>query len=165
MKKSFIIFLCTAFLMAALAGCAPAVPKESAPASTPAVTKTAPPAPSQPPAPDFSGTSFTGNWIVSKVTASDGTPASENEIKQIGADFTLEILKDGIYFVYNAKGKVLGQGKYVVEKDAMTMTAGDKTTVYKILDGNTMQSAAVDGSITTMSKNKAQPEDAEDDGD
>lgn len=116
--------------------------------ATPDATPTGTPAPT--PAPDFSGTDFSGTWYVAEIIDSVGQKIDENEIQSLGGDFTLEMLNDGVYFVYDEKGAVLGQGEYSIMQNQLTLTAADAETFYEIQDEDTLCCTSSDGSITVM---------------
>jgi len=160
-KKCLALLLALLISAALFAACSDNEPAETAP---PSETPSASPSPSEPPPPDFSETDFTGNWVVSKLTDSEGAEVGESERKELKADFTMELLKDGLYFVYDTDSKVLGQGSYSVVLNKLTLTAGDKETVYEIKDKDTLVITAEDGSVTTMSRygSEEEPADTED---
>ncbi len=108
--------------------------------------------PSPTPPPDFSNTDFTGRWNVTGVIAPDGNPLNESEFSQLDTDFYVEILKDGVYLVYDIDGQVLGQGKYSVSTNILTLSAGGMETVYVILDENTLHCLSADDSVTVMTR-------------
>jgi hypothetical protein len=84
-----------------------------------------------------------------------GKPLDAGEMQLMGAGITLELLNNGVYFVYGTDGTVLGQGQYSVAGGVLTCTAGEEQTVYQIVDENTLRSVSADNSVTIMSK---QPE-------
>lgn len=102
--------------------------------------------------PDFSGADFTGTWGVSQVLDSLGAPVSQDKLKAIGADYTIELLDGGLYIICDAQGKVIGQGNYSVVQDRLVFSAGGGETVYTISDENTIQCEASDGSVTIMTR-------------
>lgn len=102
---------------------------------------------------DFTGTDFSGHWAVSQAFDSEGAEVSADKLAELG--FTLELLPDGTYFVYDAKGVVLGLGSYKVEKDIMILEATDVQTIYTVTDANTMRGATADGCVTVLTR---QPE-------
>lgn len=104
---------------------------------------------------DFSGVDFSGKWCVSEIHFPGGKPLSSSELQLMEANFTLELLGGGVYFVYGADGAVLGQGQYSVSGSVLTCTAGEEQTEYQILDENTLRTVSEDKSATVMSR---QPE-------
>lgn len=102
--------------------------------------------------PDYSGVDITGVWGVSQVLDSSGAPVSEDKLKALGADYTIELLEGGMYIICSADGNEIGQGEYSVLKDALTFSAGGGATVYTIKDENTIQCTAEDGSVTIMTR-------------
>ena len=99
--------------------------------------------------PDFTNTDFSGHWAVSQVFDSAGEAVSAERLTELGC-FTLELLTDGTYFVYDTAGAVLGQGRYSVEKDVMTLEAGGVQTIYTVTDQDTLRGATADGSVTIL---------------
>jgi hypothetical protein len=106
--------------------------------------------------PDYTNTDFSGHWAVSQVFDSAGEAVSSDRLAELGG-FTLELLMDGTYFVYDASGAVLGQGRYTVQKDVMTLEAGGVQTIYTVTDQDTLSGATSDGSVTILTR---QPEPA-----
>lgn len=104
---------------------------------------------------DFSVTDFSGKWCVSEMRFPGGKPLDASEMQLMGSGITLELLDNGVYFVYGPDGAALGQGQYSVAGGVLTCTAGEQQTVYQIVDENTLRSVSDDNSVTVMSK---QPE-------
>lgn len=104
---------------------------------------------------DYTNTDFSGHWAVTAVYDQAGNAISSDKISELGS-FTLELLTDGTYFVYDASGAVLGQGSYLVNKDVMTLSAGGVQTLYTVMDKDTLRGAAADGSVTVLVR---QPEE------
>ena len=148
MKQVFFIILALIALTVTV-GCSDKSLPES-PAPTPVAESAPTPVPT--PVPDFSGTDFSGDWVVAEVLDSSGAPVAGEVLASLNADFMLELLTDGVYFVYDAAGAVLGQGSYVVEKNLLTLTAGEAHTVYTIVDADTLHCVAGDDSITVMTR-------------
>lgn len=117
-------------------------------------TETTPPVSqaSQTAPPDFSGMDLTGVWGVSQVLDSLGVPAGEDRLKEIGANYTIELLGGGMYIICDAEGKEIGQGEYSVTQDRLIFSASGGETVYTIRDENTIQCTANDGSVTVMTR-------------
>ncbi|NLT98653.1 MAG: hypothetical protein GXW96_10985 [Christensenellaceae bacterium] len=111
--------------------------------------------PSAPPSAeaDYTGTDFSGHWAVSQAFDSEGAEVSADRLAELG--FMLELLPDGTYFVYDAKGEVLGPGSYKVEKDIMILEAKGVQTIYTVIDANTLRGATADGCVTILTR---QPE-------
>lgn len=105
---------------------------------------------------DFTGTDFSGHWAISQAFDSEGAEVSAAKLAELGG-FTLELLPDGAYFVYDAAGAVLGQGSYTVEKDIMILEAKGVQTIYTAMDANTLRGATADGCVTVLTR---QPEPA-----
>lgn len=118
--------------------------------------------PSPTPPPDFSQTDFRGDWHVTGVIKPDGTYLSESEFAQLDTDFYVEITKDGVYFVYDGNGQVLGQGEYSISMNILTLSAGGMQTVYVIIDENTLHCLSADDSITVMTRSQSIPDDYND---
>jgi|GEM_PF-3270456 len=154
MRKTIAIVL-SLILAAAFSGCDQQKEGSTSQATTPAPSATT--------EPDFSDTDFSGHWAVSAVYDSAGDTVSESKMKSLGG-FTLELLTDGTYFVYDESGAVLGQGSYTVNKNVMALSAGGVQTIYTVMDKDTLRGAATDGSVTVLTR---QPEEtpAIDDGD
>lgn len=163
MKKAILMILALC-LLAVSAGCGDNLPAENpvqttAPAITPAPTTT----------PDYGHVDFSGHWAVSEVYDSVGSPVTGSAFEALETGFELELLKDGVYFVYDGAGVVLGQGSYAVSGDVLTLTAGGAQTVYTVADENTLRTTAQDGSVTVMTrlpeeapKDSETPDDEED---
>lgn len=105
---------------------------------------------------DFTDTDFSGHWAISQVFDSQGAEVSADKLAKLEG-FTLELLPDGTYFVYDEEGIVLGPGRYKVEKDNLILEAKDVQTIYTVADVNTLRGATVDGCITVLTR---QPEPA-----
>ena len=142
MKKLMIAVM---ILAALLTGCARnnAPDNGDLPATDPGGTETVP---------DYSQSDFSGTWSVADVIGPDGKSLSDEEFARLSADFTLELLPGGAYFVYDSSGVVMGQGTYEVELNMLTCRAGDQETVYLIIDENTLHCTAADNSITIMQR-------------
>ena len=109
---------------------------------------------------DFTGTDFSGHWAVSQAFDSEGAEVSADKLAAL--NFTLELLPDGTYFVYDAEGKVLGPGSYKVEKDIIILEAKGVQTIYTIADANTLRGATADGCVTVLIRQPEQePEEQE----
>ena len=147
MKRSRAILLVLVVLTALLAACTDGgTPDTSAtPKATPTITST-------PTVPDYSGVDFSGIWAVSALYDSSGATVAEDKLAEAGADFSLELLDGGTYFLYDADGKPLGQGQYSVELEEMILTAGGQKTTYDIEDADTLRCTAQDGSVTVMKR-------------
>lgn len=143
MKRCCTILLVLVIAAALFSGCA----DNNTPDATPPVSQSSETAP-----PDFSGTDFTGVWGVSQVLDSLGAPAGEDKLKEIGADYTLELLSGGMYIICDAEGREIGQGEYGVTQDRLIFSAAGGETVYTIRDENTIQCTADDGSVTVMTR-------------
>jgi hypothetical protein len=143
MKRCCMVLLAVVMVTALFAACA----KNETPEVTPSEPQTSEPAP-----PDFSGIDFTGVWSISQVLDSLGVPVSEDKLKDIGADYTIELLDGGMYIIYSAEGKEVGQGEYSVAQDKLIFRAGGGETVYTIQDDNTIMCTAQDGSVTVMTR-------------
>lgn len=154
----------------------PAAAPAATPVKTPEATPTPTPAPT--PAPDFSETDFTGRWRVSEVIDSEGQTVRESEMQSLNIGFMLELLENGIYFVYEEDGDILGQGEYSITRNQLTLTASDQETVYEIRDQDTLWCESADKSVTVMTRvvddntetdnepdNEPDGEDGEDDSD
>jgi len=135
----------------------------AAAAPTGAPTKTPAPTPTPTPPPDFSGTDLSGVWVVSAVIDSMGETVSETQLQALGADFSMELLAGGSYFVYDEVGAALGQGTYEVELNVLTLTAAGATTIYEIQDEGTLHCTNADQSITVMNKRVEAVDDENDD--
>lgn len=153
MKRAFLMILALC-LLAALAGCGSKAPDNS-PAQTTNPVSSDTPANST--APDFGSADFSGHWAVSEVYDSAGEQVTGPAFDALDTGFMLELLTDGVYFVYDDAGAVLGQGTYAVNGDLLTLTAGSAQTVYTITDVDTLRATAPDSSVTVMSR---QPEEA-----
>jgi hypothetical protein len=121
--------------------------------------------PNAPGSSPLSEADMAGSWYVSQVLAPDGTPATSEEMERLGAGFTLELLKDGIYFIYDATGKALGQGQYSISSGTLTCTVGEMELVYTIVDPATLRGRAVDGSVTILARKPEEPSVGEPEGD
>lgn len=105
--------------------------------------------------PDFSGVDFAGVWGISQVLDSFGNTVSEDKLREVGADYTIELLAGGMYIISSAEGKEIGQGQYSISNDRLTFSASGGETVYTIRDENTIQCTAEDGSVTIMTRRSA----------
>jgi hypothetical protein len=143
MKRCCVILLVLVITIALFSACA----NNETPEATPSETQTPEPTPR-----DFSGVDLTGVWSVSQVLDSLGVPVGEYRLKEIGADYTIELLDGGMYIICDAEGKEIGQGEYGVVQDRLTFSAGGGETVYAIQDENTIQCTADDGSVTVMTR-------------
>jgi len=147
MKRSRAILLVLVVLTALLAACTDnGEPETTAtPLSTPIKTPT-------PTVPDYAGVDFSGIWTVTALYDSAGTAMGEDKLAEAGADFSLEMLDGGTYFLYDVEGTPIGQGEYSVEQDELILTAGGEQTIYTIEDENTLRCTAQDGSATVMTR-------------
>ena len=147
MKRGRAILLVLVVLTAQLAACTDkGTPEASAiPQNTPTMTPTST-------VPDYSGVDFSGIWTVAALYDSAGTAVDEDKLAEAGANFSLELLDGGTYFLYDADGKPIGQGQYSVEHDELVLTAGSQQTSYIIEDENTLRCTAQDGSATVMKR-------------
>ncbi len=162
--KRYLIILVAALVLVLSACSGAGEVLETLPTDSPAIAEATPeqtPTPTTPP--DYAGIDFSGSWYVDQLIDSNGDTVSQGEMQGLGSDFTLELLPEGTYFVYNAKDAVLGQGIYTVAQNLLTLTAGESQTVYEIQDENTLQSKQADNSVTVMKRVMADP--AEDDPD
>lgn len=150
MKRCCVILLVLVVLTALLAACTNEDTPVATPAQTPGGSATSTPVPTTPP--DFSVADFTGTWAVSKLIDSNGEPMNQEQISQYGADFTLELSNNGVYFLYDAQGALMGQGQFSVAQGELTLTAGGQQTVYAIQDTYTLRCTAADGSVTVMAR-------------
>ncbi len=158
MKKSVSLLL--ALLVLFLSACG------SRPAPSGAISEapiSGEPAPTATPTPDFSGTDFSGRWYVDQIIDSNGVPVSDAEKQNLGGDFTIELLPTGAYFVYGGDGKAMGQGAYSVSSNALTLTAQGQSTVYEIVDADTLRIVEPDASITVMKREATEPADVDGD--
>ena len=153
--KRHLLILSLIVLIAILAACQDSIKADSQTAS-------AMNAPTETPAPVYSETDFLGQWYVSAILDAKGNPLKDSDLQQIDSDFTLELLEDGVYFVYDAEGSVLGQGKFSVADNTLTCSAGGKTTIYLIAE-NTLTCVSEDGSTTVMSRREIYGADDEED--
>lgn len=158
MKKYYLFFLMAFVLALSACGNGPDAASVETPAAPPS------PAPTATPTPDFSGTDLTGRWRVLEVVDSNGFSVGEAQKQALGADFTLELLPGGVYFVYAADGRALGQGAYSVTLNSLTLTAQGSETVYEIIDAQTLRIAEPDGSITVMKREAEEADEIIDDG-
>ena len=104
------------------------------------------------PVPEYAIADVTGTWCVGTILDSEGTPLSETKMQQMGAGFSLELLEDGNYFVYDADGVVMGQGTYAVDKNELILSAAEAETRYVIDDENTLSITSADDSVTMMTR-------------
>lgn len=118
--------------------------------NTPAATPTPAETPAPTPTPDFSGTDFSGRWQVAEIIDSNGAAVDEAKKQELDAGFTLELLPDGTYFVYDESGMALGQGEYGVTLNEMVLRAEDEQTAYEIVDSDTLRITQPDASVTVM---------------
>ena len=145
MKKYWIILLVLAVLVLT-AACA-----DNSGTETTGITESGAAA-TPTPEPDFSDTDFSGTWCVTEVLDSNGTSVTDSELEQLGADFSLELAGDGVYFVYDSGGTVLGQGVYSVSSDVLSLTADSEVSEYQIQDADTISATAEDGSVTVLTR-------------
>lgn len=110
-------------------------------------------------------TDVTGRWYVSEVLAPDGTPATAEEMAQLGAGYTLELLEGGVYLLYGDDGGALGQGQYSVSSGKVICAVGETEIVFDIEQSGTLRSRAEDGSVTVLSRKPEEAPDAPDDSD
>lgn len=108
--------------------------------------------PSPTPPPDFSHIDFTGIWKVTSVIKPDGDILSELEFVKLDTDFYLELIKDGVYFLYGQDGGLIGQGEYSVSYNILTLSANGVQTLYTVIDENTLNCLSADDSITIMTR-------------
>jgi|GEM_PF-2443469 len=148
MKKYVVLFLAALALI--FSACSNGEGKAVSPTAAPQQSEA--PSPTATPGPDFSGTDFSGRWYVYDLIDSNGMPATDAEKQNLGAGFTLELLPNGTYFVYDQDSKVLGQGTYSVALNQLILTANDAETEYEILDADTIRVTQPDTSITVMKR-------------
>ncbi|MGE5494494.1 MAG: hypothetical protein ACM3S4_04230 [Burkholderiales bacterium] len=110
-------------------------------------------------------TDVTGRWYVSEVIAPDGTPATAEEMAQLGAGYTLELLQGGVYLLYGDDGSALGQGQYSVSSGKVICTVGETEIVFDIEQSGTLRSRAEDGSVTVLSRKPEETPEAPDGSD
>lgn len=147
MKKSRAILLVLVMMLTALlAACTKNAPP---PEQT---SGTAVPAQPTPTPISYLAADFKGKWAVSALYDSTGEALTTDEIAQAGADFTLELLDSGCYFLYDAQGVPIGQGNFSVTQMGLTFSANGAQTVYAIEDANTLRCEAEDGSVTVMTR-------------
>jgi hypothetical protein len=149
MKQSRAILLVLVVLTALLGACSGGGAASGS--STPSMTPT--------PAPDYSTVDFSGTWTVAALYDSSGVAVDQAKLAEAGANFSLEFLSGGDYFLYDADGKVIGQGKYSVNLDQMTLTAAGQQTLYLIVDADTLRCTAQDGCVTVMKRSADEEED------
>lgn len=125
-------------------------PLEDTSAKTPEPTPTPTPVPTT--VPDFADVDFTGKWHVTQIIDSNGEIVSESEMQALNSGFILELLKDGVYFVYDKDGEILGQGNYTVELNQLTLTAAEQQTMYEVRDKDTLWCESPDKSVTVMTR-------------
>lgn len=127
---------------------------EQAPAdasiNTPELTPTSTPVPTT--VPDFADVDFTGKWHVTQIIDSNGETVSESQIESLNPGFILELLKNGVYFVYDKDNEILGQGDYVIQLNQLTLTAAEQQTVYEVHDEDTLWCESPDKSVTVMTR-------------
>lgn len=142
-------------------------PTSGTPTKTPEATPT--PTPEPTPVPDFAGVDFTGKWHVTQIIDSNGETVTESEMQSLDPGYILELLKDGVYFVYDKNDEILGQGDYAIELNLLTLTAAEQQTVYEVRDKDTLWCESSDKSVTVMTRMTNEPEpnnaDAEDNTD
>jgi hypothetical protein len=148
MKKFVVLFLAALTLM--FSACANGEDKTVSPTADPQQSEV--PSPTATPVPDFTGTDFSGRWYVYELIDSNGMPATEAEKQNLGAGFTLELLPNGTYFVYDQDSKVLGQGTYSVALNQLVLTANGAESAYEIVDADTFRMTQPDTSITVMKR-------------
>ncbi len=153
MKKSRAILLVLVMMLTALlAACTKNAPSEQ-------TSGTAAPAQPTPTPISYVVADFKGKWAVSALYDSTGAALTTDEIAQAGADFTLELLDSGCYFLYDAQGVPIGQGSFSVTQMGLTFSADGAQTVYVIEDENTLRCEAEDGSVTVMTRLPADTEE------
>jgi hypothetical protein len=150
-KKVFLMTMLIALLAAVFIGCGKAKINEDLD-ETPDVGSVATVAPTATPTPvpEYAIADVAGTWCVGSILNSAGEPLSDSKIEELGAGFSLELLEDGNYFVYDADSAVMGQGTYTVDKNLLTLSAADTETVYTIDDENTLSVTSQDDSVTVM---------------
>jgi hypothetical protein len=139
--KKLILFIMTAVAFISLSACGSAAGTMNQDVSAPSASAEA---------------DVKGRWYVSEVLAPDGTPATAEEMTQMGAGYTLELLDGGVYFVYGADGGALGQGQYIVSSGKLTCTVGEMEIVFNSEQAGTLRSRAEDGSVTVMARSTEQ---------
>lgn len=173
MKKYLLILLIALLLISGACANTAESDEELAPPSTETVVVSPESTPTQTPAiihvPDFVGTDFSGTWYVGELIDSNGDTVGEDEMQTMGAVFSIELLFDSTYFVYDETGDVLGQGTYCVKLNCLTLTAADEDTIYEIQDEDTFCCTLEDSSITVMKRAEetadAETSDIGDEGD
>lgn len=158
MKKIVVMFLMALVLFSS--ACTNGNGKAAMPSSSPGQSEA--PTATETPTPDFSGTDFSGSWHVSEIIDSNGLPINEAEMQSLGAGFTLELLPNGTYFVYNSDGKALGQGTYSVSLDKLLLAANGIESAYEIIDADTLRIIQPDTSITIMKRDIVETTEGED---
>jgi len=148
MKKIVVLFLAALALMFSACGNG----EKGTPSPTAELQQSDVPSPTATPVSDFAGTDFAGRWYVYELIDSNGMPVTEAEKQNLGAGFTLELLPNGTYFVYDQNVKVLGQGAYSVLLNQLVLTANDAEIAYEIVDADTMRMTQPDTSITVMKR-------------
>ena len=156
MKRCLLVLFIVLLLL--VGACANTSTTDETSADTSVTTPESTPTPT--PTPDFSGTDFSSMWYVAELIDSQGNAVSKDEMQNMGADVTLELLADGAYFVYDKDGAVLGQGVYSVTLNQLVLTAASEETVYEIQDEDTFRCTLTDSSITIMKRSK-ESEDAD----
>jgi hypothetical protein len=146
MKRGCAILLVLVMLMSLLSAC---TKDETPPDQVSGVTATPRPTPT---VPNYADADFTGKWTVSALYDSSGAALTAEQIAQAGANFTLELLDGGIYFLYDAQGAPIGQGQYTAAQQELTLSANGAQTVYEIQDIDTLRCKAEDGSVTVMTR-------------
>lgn len=125
-------------------------PTEDTSANTPEPTPK--PTPVSTTVPDFADVDFTGKWHVTQIIDSNGQIVEESKMESLNPGFILELLKDGVYFVYDKDGEILGQGEYSIELNQLTLTAAEQQTVYEVQDKDTLWCESPDKSLTVMTR-------------
>lgn len=148
--KKMILLIMTAAAIIALSACGSAADAINQDVSAPSASAV---------------TDVKGRWYVSEVLAPDGTPATAEEMTQMGAGYTLELLEGDAYLVYGEDGAALGQGQYSVSSGKLTCTVGETEIVFDIEQAGTLRSRAEDGSVTVLSRKPQEIIDAPDESD
>ncbi len=148
MKKAIAMILALCVL-AALSGCGQNTPEPEQPTEPGAIAT---------PEPVYTAADFAGHWTVSEVYDVKGQPVTGSELTALGS-FTLELLADGTYFVYDAAETALGQGSYALSGKVLTLSAGSLETSYEVTDINTLRCKSEDGSVTVLTRLPEEPEE------
>lgn len=149
MKKIFLMIAALAALTA-MSACQANTNTEGTadtPASSPSTTDV----------PLYASADFAGHWAVSEVYDTKGKLVTGSTLEALDAGIILELLADGIYFVYAEDGTVLGQGQFAVSGESLVLTAGEAQTEYLIVDKDTLKASSDDGSITIMARQPEEP--------